>query len=110
METTLHTDSDTLSVPRRRITEVVSPLLSRAIARARAGDRDALQFLYARYADDVYDYARTIGSSHDEARNVTRRAFARLEELIDRYVERDTSFDVWIRRVARGVADGDIHS
>ena len=102
-EAPLCTRDSALGVPRQCVGEATTPLVSRAVRRARAGDRDALQFLYARYSDDVYDYARTVVSGHDEARDVTRRAFARLERLIDRYEERDAPFGAWIRRVARGV-------
>jgi RNA polymerase sigma-70 factor (ECF subfamily) len=106
MEITLHIDSDMLDVSRHRIEaeKAVSPLVSRAIGRARAGDRDALRFLYIRYADDVYDYARTLVSDHVEAQEVTQRVFVELERLIDRYEEREAVFPVWIRRVARNVA------
>lgn len=87
----------------------MTPLVSRAVGRARTGDRDALRFLYARYADEVYGYACMIVSGHDEAQDVTCRAFARLEHLIDRYEEREAPFPVWIRHVARRVAAGDVH-
>jgi len=80
----------------------------RAVGQARAGDRDALLFLYARYADDAYGYALTVVSDHDEARDVTRRVFAGLEQLIDRYEEQDAPFGAWIRRVARGVAADEV--
>lgn len=103
-ESMLHTDSDTLNVSRRQIAATVSPLVSRALGGARAGDRDALRFLYARYADDVYGYARTIVSDPDEARYLTLRVFAELERLIDRYQEHDGPFPVWIQRVARRFA------
>lgn len=103
-ETRLYTRGDTLSVSRRRSEERTTPLLSRAVRRARAGDQDALRFLYVRCADDVYDYARTIVSNHDEAREVTRRVFAMLERLIEWYEEQDGPFPVWIRHVARSVA------
>lgn len=62
-----------------RVDEATTPLVRRAIGRARAGDREALRLLYARYADDIYGYARTIVSDHDEARDLTRLVFARLE-------------------------------
>ncbi len=103
-ETTLCTQSDTLSASPSRSDETTTPLVSRAVERARAGDRDALRFLYARCADDVYGYARTVVSDDDEARDVTLRVFARLPRLIDRYEEQDAPFGVWIRRTARGVA------
>ncbi len=38
--------------------ETNSRLVSQAIQRAKEGDRDALGFLYARYADNIYGYVR----------------------------------------------------
>jgi hypothetical protein len=110
-EITLCTRGDALnmSLPARTEQTATTPLISRAIVRARAGDHAALRFLYARYADDVYGYARTIGLEHDEARAVTRHVFAELERLIDRYEERDTPFSVWIMCVARGILADGIH-
>jgi hypothetical protein len=112
METTLCTrgDAPDVSLPGKTEQAAMTPLVARAVARSRAGDPDALRFLYARYADDVYAYARTIGSDHDEAQAVTQRVFAGLERLIDRYEERDDApFSVWIMRVARGILTEDIH-
>lgn len=98
-------NGSTLSImPWQRGEDAMTPLVSRAVRKARAGDRDALRFLYARYADDVYGYARTIVPDNREARDVTRRAFARLERLIGSYDEGDVSFGVWIQRLARSVA------
>lgn len=109
-ETTLLCTRDSEpGVPRQRVGEAMTPLVSRAVRNAQAGDRGALRFLYARYADDVYSYARTIVDDHDEAQDVTRRAFARLDCLIDRYEEHDAPFSVWIRRVTRSVATENIH-
>lgn len=108
-ETTLRARCDTMSAAGPRAEEAVSPLVSRALGRARTGDRDALGFLYARYADDVYGYARTIVSGHDEAQSLTLRVFAELERVLDRYEQRDAPFGVWLRRIARGIAAGRDH-
>jgi RNA polymerase sigma-70 factor (ECF subfamily) len=81
----------------------MTPLVSRAVRKARAGDRDALLFLYARYADDVYDYVRTIVSDRDEAQAITRCVFVGLEGMIDRYEEQSAPFSVWLRRAAHGI-------
>jgi Sigma-70 region 2 len=108
MESELSTGSDTLSVSGGRRRETTAPLVSRALGRARAGDRDALRFLYIRYADDVYGYARTVVCGHEQARDVTWRAFAELERLIDRYDERrDAPFSDWIRALAHDLAAGE---
>ena len=44
--------------------------------RAQAGDRDALGFLYARYADNVYGYVRSI--VHQEVEQSSSRRQSRL--------------------------------
>jgi len=109
-ETTLCTRGDTLSAWRHRSKEAIggekmTPLVSRAVRRARVGDQDALWFLCIRHADDVYSYARTIVSGHEEARAVTQRVLVTLERLIECYEEEQNGpFPVWIRHVARSVA------
>jgi len=79
-------------------------LVSRAVRRAQAGDRDALAFLYARYADDVYGYVRSIVHDHHLAEDVTQQVFAKLMRVIGKYEERGLPFFAWMLRVARNVA------
>jgi RNA polymerase sigma-70 factor (ECF subfamily) len=79
-------------------------LVSRAVRRAQAGDREAIGFLYARYADNVYGYVRSIVHDHHEAEDVTQHVFAKLIHVIGKYEERDVPFFAWILRVARNVA------
>jgi sugar/nucleoside kinase (ribokinase family) len=81
-----------------------SSLTLRALRWARAGDRQALDYLYARYADDVYEYVRTIVGNDHEAERVTRQVFARMIDSIGGYEERDVPFRAWILRVSRTVA------
>ncbi|HEY2536822.1 MAG TPA: sigma factor [Solirubrobacteraceae bacterium] len=104
MEIELSTDGDTLSAASGHLRRPASALALRAFGRARSGDRDALRFLYARYADEVYGHACTLVADGGEAREVTQRAFAEIERLIVRYDGRDVSFLFWIRRVVRDVA------
>lgn len=78
--------------------------VSRAVKRAQDGDREALGFLYARYADNVYGYVRSIVHDHHEAEDVTQHVFAKLIHVIGKYEERDVPFFAWILRVARNVA------
>src|ERR1700688_2906929 len=59
-------------------TSISSRVVSRAIKRAQAGDRQALGFLYAHYADNVYGYVRSIVRDHHEAEDVTQHVFAKL--------------------------------
>jgi RNA polymerase sigma-70 factor (ECF subfamily) len=84
--------------------EAGSRLVSRAIKRAQRGDRDALGFLYARYADNIYGYAFSIVRNHHQAEDITQHVFAKLVRVIGKYEERDVPFFAWILRVARNVA------
>ena len=85
-------------------------LVSRAVARAQAGDRDAIAFLYARFADDIHGYVRSIVRDPHEAEDVTQHVFAKLIGVIGSYRERDVPFFAWMLRVARNVAIDHIRS
>jgi RNA polymerase sigma-70 factor, ECF subfamily len=82
----------------------MSRRVSQAVARAQAGDREAFAFLYARYADNVYGYVRSIVHDVHEAEDVTQQVFAKLMRVIGKYEERDVPFFAWVLRVARNVA------
>jgi RNA polymerase sigma-70 factor (ECF subfamily) len=79
-------------------------LVSRAVRRAQAGDREALGFLYVRYADNVCGYVRSIVHDSHEAEDVTQQVFAKLIGVIGKYEEREVPFLAWILRVARNMA------
>jgi RNA polymerase sigma-70 factor, ECF subfamily len=79
-------------------------MVSAAVRRAQEGDRDAIAFLYARFADNVYGYVRSIVRDHHEAEDVTQHVFAKLIRVIGKYQERDVPFLAWVLRVARNVA------
>jgi RNA polymerase sigma-70 factor (ECF subfamily) len=81
-----------------------SRLVSRAVKRAQEGDREALGFLYARYADDVCGYVRSIVHDVHEAEDITQQVFAKLMHVIGKYEERDVPFFAWMLRVSRNVA------
>ncbi len=84
--------------------QAATRLVSRAVRRAQAGDRDALGFLYARYADRVYGHVRSIIHDHHEAEDVTQHVFAKLIRSIGSYEEREVPFFAWMLRVARNAA------
>jgi RNA polymerase sigma-70 factor, ECF subfamily len=79
-------------------------LVSQAVRRAQEGDRQALGFLYARYADNVCGYVRSIVHDQHEAEDITQHVFAKLISVIGKYEERDVPFFAWILRVSRNVA------
>jgi RNA polymerase sigma-70 factor, ECF subfamily len=79
-------------------------LVARAVARAKEGDMSALHFLYARFADDVWGYVRSIVRDDHEAEDITQNVFAKLMTAIQRYEQREVPFAAWILRVARNMA------
>src|SRR5580704_12946766 len=85
-------------------------LVAQAVKRAQAGDREALGFLYARYADNVYGYVRSIVHNHHEAEDITQHVFAKLMRVIGKYEERDVPFFAWALRVARNATMDHIRS
>jgi len=84
--------------------QLMSRRVSHAVRRAQLGDREALGFLYARYADNIQGYVRSIVHDSHEAEDVTQQVFAKLIHVICKYEERDVPFLAWILRVARNVA------
>ena len=53
-------------------------MVAQAVARAKQGDREALRYLYIRYADNVYGYVASIVRDDYEAEDVTQHVFAKL--------------------------------
>jgi RNA polymerase sigma-70 factor, ECF subfamily len=75
-----------------------------AVARAKEGDRDALQFLYVRYSNNIYGYVRSIVRDEHEAEDVTQHVFAKLMTTLVKYDDRGVPFFAWLLRLARNVA------
>ncbi len=65
---------------------------------------EALHFLYARYADDVLRFVRSLVQDHHEAEDITQNVFVKLIGAIRKYEPREVPFAAWILRVARNVA------
>src|SRR6266550_1319449 len=78
--------------------------VAQAVKRAQRGDRQALAFLYACYADDIYGYVRSIVHDHYDAEDVTQHVFAKLITVLPSYQERSVPFFAWLLRVSRNVA------
>ena len=60
----------------------------RAVVRAKAGDQEAIRYLYCRYADNVHGYVRSIVRDHHDAEDVTQDVFAKLKGSIAKYEPR----------------------
>ncbi|HEX6583947.1 MAG TPA: sigma-70 family RNA polymerase sigma factor [Thermoleophilaceae bacterium] len=76
----------------------------RAIARAQAGDREALGYVYSCYSESVLKYVRTIVRDDHEAQDVTQHVFAKVITAITAYERQAVPFSAWILRVARNAA------
>jgi RNA polymerase sigma-70 factor, ECF subfamily len=93
---------------RRRATLDESPETAHeirlAIARTKAGDRDALRLLYVRYSDNVYGYICSIVRDDQEAEDLTQHVFMKLITVIVQYKDHGVPFSGWLLRLARNVA------
>jgi RNA polymerase sigma-70 factor, ECF subfamily len=78
--------------------------LARVIIRAKQGDQEALRYLYLRFADNVYGYARSIVRDEHEAEDVTQQVFTRLMSSIERYEQRSVPFSSWLLRITHNMA------
>jgi len=84
--------------------EASNRAVSQAVTRAKQGDREALRYLYVRYADHVYGYVLSIVRDEFEAEDVTQQVFAKLITKLEKYEPRAVPFSAWIIRVSRNVA------
>ena len=78
--------------------------LSRVIASAKAGDSEAIRYLYLRFKDNVYGYARSIVRDEHDAEDVTQQVFARLMTAISSYEQRAVPFTAWLLRITHNMA------
>jgi RNA polymerase sigma-70 factor, ECF subfamily len=78
--------------------------LAAAIAQAKAGDSEAVRYLYLRFAPNVYGYARSLVRDEHEAEDVTQQVFARLMTALKRYEDRGVPFSAWILRITHNMA------
>ncbi len=78
--------------------------VANAVARAQAGDNEAIRFLYIRYKDNVYGYVLSFVRDPHEAEDVTQHVFLKLMSIIHKYQAREVPFTSWLLRVARNAA------
>ena len=78
--------------------------ITNAVARAQAGDGDAIRLLYLRYKDNVYGYVLSFVRDQHEAEDITQHVFLKLMSVIHKYRAREVPFTSWLLRVARNVA------
>lgn len=75
-----------------------------AVARAKTSDRDAVQFLYVRYSQNVFGYVRSIVHDEYEAEDITQQVFAKLMTALAKYDDRGVPFFGWLLRLAHNAA------
>jgi RNA polymerase sigma-70 factor (ECF subfamily) len=75
-----------------------------AVKLAKGGDRDALQYLYSVYSNNIYGYVRSIVHDDHEAEDVTQHVFAKLMTTLVKYDDRGVPFFAWLVRLARNAA------
>src|SRR4051794_39392601 len=73
------------------------------VARARAGEAEALSELYARHAHALMALAYRLTASRDDAEDVLHDVFLGLPEALHQYEERG-SLDSWLKRITARVA------
>ena len=78
--------------------------LSRVIMAAKGGDGEAIRYLYLRFKDNVYGYARSIVRDEYDAEDVTQQVFARLMTAIASYEQRAVPFSAWLLRITHNMA------
>ena len=79
------------------------PTESGLVAKARAGETDALAELFRRYGQQVYGIAIRITASKHDAEDVTQNVFVGLPEALSGYTGTG-SLGAWLRRIATRTA------
>ncbi len=74
------------------------------VARAQAGDRDALEELYLQHFDRIYSYLHMTVGNRPDAEDLTTQTFVRMLESIDRFRWGTAPFSAWLFRIAHNLA------
>ena len=85
-------------------TAVAERQMEELVARAQAGDREALEELYLEHFDRIYSYLHmTVGNRHD-AEDLTTQTFLRMLESIRKFQWGTAPFSAWLFRIAHNLA------
>jgi RNA polymerase sigma-70 factor (ECF subfamily) len=64
-----------------------------------------MRFLYLRYSDNIYGYARSIVHNDHDAEDVVQQVFTRVLTAIESYEQqRSVPFSAWLLRIAHNIA------
>jgi RNA polymerase sigma-70 factor (ECF subfamily) len=85
-------------------TAVAERSIEALVARAKQGDRDALEELYLEHFDRIYSYLHmTVGNRHD-AEDLTTQTFLKMLESIGKFRWGAAPFSAWLFRIAHNLA------
>ena len=70
------------------------------VARARAGDEDAVAALYRECAGEINRFIRSRIRDHHAAEDLTQQTFANALRALPRYEHRCGAFGAWLRQIA----------
>jgi len=87
----------TLKPSRMSTPSVAGP--TEAIARARAGDREAWGELYGAYAPAIFRFCRRALPTREDAEDATMEVFMKLKNKLSQY-DQTRSFSAWLYKVA----------
>jgi RNA polymerase sigma-70 factor, ECF subfamily len=73
---------------------------SHVVARARAGDRDAVASLYRGCAPDIHRWIRARIRDHHAAEDLTQQTFANALRALPRFEYREGTFRAWLKQIA----------
>lgn len=79
-------------------------LARKAVLAAQQGNKEALHFLYVRYAPDVHCHVRNLVRGEWEAEEITQKVFRDLTAIIGTYEARKEPFLAWLSGVAHDAA------
>ena len=74
---------------------------SQVIARARAGESEAVAALYRACAGDIQRWIRRQIRDHHAAEDLTQQTFANALRALPRFEYRESAFPAWLRQIAR---------
>ncbi len=92
-------------MPEATSQESDTKLIRKAVRAAKAGDQQALHFLYVRFSPDLLRYVNSFVKDSHESEDIVQNVFAKLLGAgISKYRETEVPFTAWILRVARNAA------
>ena len=74
------------------------------VARAQAGDREALEELYLIHFDRIYSYLHVSVGNRQDAEDLTTQTFLKMLESIGRFRWQSAPFSAWLFRIAHNLA------